>query len=128
MTPESGNGALRAIGLFKAFQVQSIVSQCRGGTLHRQGAKDLLSQKLCNPTWSEKMVEEVLKQTYDAMDLSSDAEVGFEALAQAMTTVDQMSVDSQESENETSNTEMMPSPSPFTLKNIFSTIREAAVV
>ena len=124
MTPLCGDGFLRSIGLFKAFQVQSIVSQCRVGTLHRQGVKNLLSQKLCNPILSEEIVNEVLNQAYDNFGLSEEDEIGFEALSQSMSAVQEMSGVSMRDED--SSAMSLFTPMPFTLKDIYPALRQCA--
>ena len=114
MTPYTGEKVHRSIGLFKAFQVQSVVSQCRAGTLSKQATIHLLSQRACNPVLSDSIVNEIVCKAF-AECLKEDDEISFDTLVLSIETIQTNSVE-------------FPSPLPFTLKNVFQTLRSLAMV
>ena len=83
LSPYSGTGVHRALGLFKAWQVQSIVSHCQNGLLHKDGVAALLTNAiLYNPTLPSPVVERLLAMCFDGAD--EEEEIGFDALTTAM--------------------------------------------
>jgi hypothetical protein len=113
----AGTGVHRAVGLFKAWQVQSIVSHCQNGLLHKAGVTALLTNSiLYNPTLPMPVVEKLLAMCFDGGD--DDKEIGFDALTTAM---EALSGEGGEEEGEAGWWNM---PLPFTLKNVFEKVRQ----
>ena len=113
----AGTGVHRAVGLFKAWQVQSIVSHCQNGLLHKAGVTALLTNSiLYNPTLPMPVVEKLLAMCFDGG--GDDKEIGFDALTTAM---EALSGEGEEEEGEAGWWNM---PLPFTLKNVFEKVRQ----
>jgi hypothetical protein len=113
----AGTGVHRAVGLFKAWQVQSIVSHCQNGLLHKAGVTALLTNSiLYNPTLPMPVVDKLLAMCFDGGD--DDKEIGFDVLTTAM---EALSGEGEEVEGEAGWWNM---PLPFTLKNVFEKVRQ----
>jgi hypothetical protein len=113
----AGMGVHRAVGLFKAWQVQSMVSHCQNGLLHKAGVTALLTNSiLYNPTLPMPVVEKLLAMCFDGG--GDDKEIGFDALTTAM---EALSGEGEEKEGEAGWWNM---PLPFTLKNVFEKVRQ----
>ena len=118
LTPSMGNGVYRSIGLYKAWQVQSVISQCRGSLLNYKGVHSLLTNSiLYNPTFSMSIINQLLFICFNG---DEEKEIGFDVLTTAM---DRLVTEEIMEEGEEQEFIQLSIPLPFTLKDVFETIR-----
>ena len=77
--PRSGSGAMRAMGLFKAWHLQCILSQCQNGMLHRDAFVSLLSCASCKPRLAKDVVDSIASELFG--DIEGDKTVSFQDAA-----------------------------------------------
>lgn len=80
--PRAGKGAMRAVGIFKAWHIQCFISQCRGGRMEQADLRGFLSCAASSPKLPTSVVDIVASKLYEENHAANEElAVSFEDLA-----------------------------------------------